>query len=666
TPLIIDAGSKLENYIHVGVSLPPLAKGAAEMIVDPKMIQTSMLIDEGFRNVSWSPTGLSITKRFIKRIHLDMTPLIKENVPNEGDELDPYHTLIMNWSKRIHSDDFRSSTSLLGLGHKGGGISLWNYHTEKGMDYLTTFYPHKSYINFIKWTTWRRENDKSSIVHAYVVSTCMDGTVALSHVELTISGDASIQGVKAERLEVWFEGIPGTATLLEVFDDFNEDSDDMCIAVSRCTYVCFLQLSLEKNHRIVIRKDWIEKDLVYSDMGLAAGYWTGKEQFQCYTFEGEGHVYELTSMGIVEENEPEHAKINRKLLHIYSQQWMEEQTKAEEDDTLSIVGANPFVWGVSGGPSHLSATIFYQYDSQNDSYVTYILCKERGKENHALYAQLKKYVVDPDFFFYYPLKGVLHEVLEYLIHEDDYSPLETWFETLLAYTHDESKLNFTDTKGLTRAIYSEPSTIAARIIINAEIALKNYKVHGEFENKFKRIYLDAKKSILTHFLSCMLHHSNQLFETNSDDYNDTDIMNMLLLLDFSLTWNDEPLKAIALPLYKKIELKFPELNLEDEIQFCESVDEESEEFEVRPREPCPVCSEPVHIFKGTNMSQCQSGHFWEICSITRRVLHSPQVRKCTNCQVKTLRPLEDDTSFTNTILTYCWKCIYCCSEFIDT
>jgi hypothetical protein len=121
-----------------------------------------------------------------------------------------------------------------------------------------------------------------------------------------------------------------------------------------------LQLSLNKNHTVAIKEDWIEKDLDHSDMGLAAGYWTSKTQFQCYVYEGEGHVYELTSMGLVEENEMEHAKINRKLLHIYSQQWMEEQTKAEEDDTLSIVGAHPFVWGVASGPSFLSATMFYQ------------------------------------------------------------------------------------------------------------------------------------------------------------------------------------------------------------------------------------------------------------------------------------------------------------------
>jgi hypothetical protein len=87
-------------------------------------------------------------------------------------------------------------------------------------------------------------------------------------------------------------------------------------------------------------------------------------------------------------------------------------------------------------------------------------------------------------------------------------------------------------------------------------------------------------------------------------------MNILLLLDFSLTLNNDSLKAIALPLYKKIELQSPELNLEDEIQFCELLADESEEFDVRPREPCPVCSEPVHIFKGTNMGQCQAGHFW--------------------------------------------------------
>jgi hypothetical protein len=108
--------------------------------------------------------------------------------------------------------------------------------------------------------------------------------------------------------------------------------------------------------------------------------------------------------------------------------------------------------------------VHYRYDSQNDSYITYLLCKERGKENSVLYEQLKKYVKDPDFcrlsrqtrkrggdiekktqltgilVFYYPLKGVLLEVLEYLIHEDDYTPLEAWFETLRTYIHDEPKL----------------------------------------------------------------------------------------------------------------------------------------------------------------------------------------------------------------------------------
>lgn len=77
------------------------------------------------------------------------------------------------------------------------------------------------------------------IVHAYVVSTCTDGTVALSHVQLKISADTSIQDIKAERLEVWFEGIPGIATLLEVFDEFVRNPK-ICCGKSTVIYIILL------------------------------------------------------------------------------------------------------------------------------------------------------------------------------------------------------------------------------------------------------------------------------------------------------------------------------------------------------------------------------------------------------------------------------------------
>lgn len=54
----------------------------------------------------------------------------------------------------------------------------------------------------------------------------------------------------------------------------------------------------------------------------------------------------------------------------------------------------------------------------------------------------------------------------------------------------------------------------------------------------------------------------------------------------------------------------------------------------------------------------------ELCSMTRRVLSTPNTRKCSTCGVKSLQPGRDEL-LADVILTNCYKCIVCGSGLVN-
>lgn len=90
---------------------------------------------------------------------------------------------------------------------------------------------------------------------------------------------------------------------------------------------------------------------------------------------------------------------------------------------------------------------------------------------------------------------------------------------------------------------------------------------------------------------------------------DQDKMALLLLADYALSMDLIPEQTLE--VYLKLQDKYEELNLYQEIAHLSNQEKEKEPFEMRAREKCPVCGELVQsIGSGTTMAQCAAGHFW--------------------------------------------------------
>lgn len=223
------------------------------------------------------------------------------------------------------------------------------------------------------------------------------------------------------------------------------------------------------------------------------------------------------------------------------------------------------------------------------------------------------------------------------------------------------------TDDLTERIYCETNTIAARIINNTQLELAEYKPPN-FGPDYSSTCQKAKQTVQANYVNAVLTYANELPEHDFSKANQQDVTLLLLLADIALNLRDEALIQQALATFVRIQGKFPQTgDLLTEIAFATSFTASSAAIDKKARNKCPVCEANVHLIEGaTNpLAQCEAGHFWEICSVTRTVLHSPNVRKCLSCKAKSLRPTEEDT-FTNVILKSCCKCLYCGSGWINS
>jgi hypothetical protein len=148
---------------------------------------------------------------------------------------------------------------------------------------------------------------------------------------------------------------------------------------------------------------------------------------------------------------------------------------------------------------------------------------------------------------------------------------------------------------LTKAIYCEPSTIASRIITNAQFELKHYRLIT-FEDQFSLICDRARENTLSHYISYIFQFALQ----RDNELSEQDKLVLLLLADFSLTLK----VSQTLEIYMNLQDTFPE------IAYLSSTIEEGKEFKPSAREKCPVCDELVNAIGSGTMAQCAAGHLW--------------------------------------------------------
>ncbi|KAI9474236.1 MAG: transcription factor IIIC subunit delta N-term-domain-containing protein [Benjaminiella poitrasii] len=701
TPLITGMSASKDHYIHTGFKLPPLEKDQSyEIIVDPKEIQTSYLMTEGFRCANWSPIGISQTKGCFLvvvttkhrvlvyqsskenpstgnwELYMDMTDDLKRHAIDHDHptRINPHHVLYASWSNRLIPDPIATKPAFLALSNKAGDIVLWSYTNQ--LQYLTTFTPHTSFINLLAWTSWAKLTTDDDMTDDDNQTSCTDGTLALSSVRVQVTVDereTQLSDVQVKTEFVWFADKTSITTLIKIHDRLETGGRDIRIAISKGVVAEFLWLVLEEDGALKVKRDWASYDLTHSAIGLSGGDWLDDGVFRCYTTEGEGVTIKLDEVGDVKDDEASSLVMNHRLETMFGQQWMDDQMDVEEDNVVAAADAMPYIFGASDAPNHIWTAcyfamrplvdIHYRVESDEHCNLSFMVQKERGTEMEHFLKELDRYVNDRGFFFVRSVRGIVRETLEYLIEDNKVDDLITWIKHLSICLKIEPKL---DHACIPRAIYSEPSNIAARILINTELELKDYTPR-EFDSEFNPLVEEAKMLVQSTFVANILNYVLELSDDEFSQFTEQDITVLLLLSDSSFVSNTETnlVLPLSLKVYERLQTTFPNLNLEQVIQFAKdySQGDDADVIKQQKREICPVCDKHIQIFSDKLMGVCQAGHFWQLCAITKRVLYTPVVRACVACGSKSLEPTQDK-SLTNTILKSCDKCIQCGNAFI--
>ncbi|OBZ86812.1 hypothetical protein A0J61_05138 [Choanephora cucurbitarum] len=702
TPILSGMASKKEGYIHVGFSLPPLENtGDQVLIEDPDKIQTSFFNNEGFRCANWSPTGLSASKScFLVVVTTKHRVLIYQSSPKDPSNSDwqlvrdltheieahqvdvdyptkinPHHTLYAIWSKALVPDPLAFKPSLLATTNKAGHVNIWTSAMDNAFKYADTITAHRSFVNLVEWSGWKNIDNCKYV--AYVVSSSVDGTVVLSSVQVTLElkdSNPTIENVQTDILYTWFDNEPGHVNFIKISDEFNADGSSMKLALCKGVTLRFLDFSWTSN-QLNVERDWRELELVHSTLGLAGGSWISPHVFQAFTAEGEGMQIDCSSADSLEVDIKANALINTKLVQKYKQHWVEEQMKME-DHIIGASDATPSLEGVCDAPGHIFTAIVFRMrpdvdirygpESGEDTTLAFILQKERNLDIEPLCQDVDRYVNDPNFFFVQPVKGLIRELLQYLVDDDTSKPLCIWLEKLSEYIQRSSEHSKESCQNLTRAIYSQPHVIASRIVINADIELANYSPQV-FEDELKAVVGKSKDVIQNNYFSNILDFALKIPDEEFANLKDQDILVLLLLSDTAVVSKDRSLVKRTLEIYTRLQDKFPKLDLYNEIAFASSSEDQNMVFEPKAREKCLVCDEHVQTINNSTLAQCSAGHFWELCSMTKRILHSPNSRKCVTCGLKSLRSNGEEEAFlTRVILDSCLHCIYCGSGLLIT
>ncbi|GAA5804303.1 hypothetical protein HPULCUR_009790 [Helicostylum pulchrum] len=659
TPLIVGLNSKEDNYKHVGFSIPPPEpESKAIVIANGDDVQTSYLNEEGYRCANWSQAGISVSQSCLLvvvttkhrvllyqgstknpldndwQLFVNITDKVKEAAidHNYATKINPHHTLYAQWSKKITVNPLASKPCLLALTNKAGDLCFWNL-TSTTLEHLDTITPHKSFVNLVQWSNWKKGVEPNTYL-AFTVSSSTNGTVALSSVLVKVSVDenliTTIEDLLVNVVHQWFEVGSAVTTLIKVQDDFDQEASHLRIALSKGINVSFISLIVDGNVAH-LEKEWVSHCLQYSGLGLAGGSWLSDFDFRCYTMEGEGMQFHFGAEDNLVLDEKEQTNISTKLVQKYKYQWMEEQAKTDDDDILGASDAFPYIFGACDSLRHMYTAIFftmrpsvdvhYRVESLEEVNLTFILQKPRSSEIESLIEDIDTYVNDPNF-----CKGLIREILDYLIEDDNIVPIKKWYGKLANCMASGPTL--VSDQDLTKLIYCESSTIASRIILNAELEMKHYRLIA-YETELQEICTAAKEKTTTHFLFYVFRFALQLPDERLSQFSSDDQNVLLLLCDYALYLGTDLLREQCMDIYMKLQEKY-KLDLYHEIAYCSSPDGP---FALASREKCHVCDEPVSAIGDSNLAQCAAGHFWELCSITRRVLYSPDTRKCSNFDV---------------------------------
>ncbi|KAI8327700.1 transcription factor IIIC subunit delta N-term-domain-containing protein [Chlamydoabsidia padenii] len=713
TPLITTTFSDLDNYETGAIVLDLLPENAefGESSVIDKPLQSSYSMQEMYRCAQWSPTGLSrkhgclLTVMTTKhRVLLfepdngssnwilctDMTDLLKKDALQDSttdgfdslDHINRFHSLYMVWSPILHVNPTTLNPALLAIANKAGGISLWSYSVEHGIQHQISFQPHTSFLNLMYWSKWRK---RTGYYVGYLLSSSTDGTVILTSVKVNCD-QKSITFIETQTLHKWFEeDNSGMATVIRLWDG---SADTLKIFIAKQLVVYSLILTIQDDIQLTPEGSWMDFIIPNSAVGVTGAYFaSGGNQLRLFTFEGDGLVM-VYQDGTWKFDDPLSVEMTKKLQLKYRQRWMEETLKYEEEDILNGMDMIPQIWGATLTPHGLySAVLFiikpvvdiHTYNESRDSTNLAFLVHPQIDGVNAtsnILDKLKSYIKDPDFFFIYPVRSILHELLEFLLDEENNEQFMILLNTLndLMEVSDTTESRW-DTSNLKRQVYSKPKIIAACILLYINTELKLYKLQDDARRLLFELYNKCR-----HYVTCNLFQSILSYINDQDDnqwnlMTDNDIAQILIWCDGFLSeviglQEMLPVSSMLQPVkttYQKLQqhcASSPRLmNISASMAIVESAINGNTvmNMNIESRQNCPAYTFCV----------CSAGHVFSRCGVTLQPITSPTYQSCIKCDSMRLPSSSNGLdqqrppsliSLSDAVLSNCWMCIYCGSD----
>ncbi|ORZ12246.1 transcription factor IIIC subunit delta N-term-domain-containing protein [Absidia repens] len=717
TPIIAGLSSDYGNYkVNTIINdLLPESADFDESRVLEKPLDPSYSIPEMYRCTSWSPTGLSriygclltvvTTKHRVLlfelgkntsnwSLHTDMTPLLMSDTLQDSDtgtfenleQIHQFHSLYAVWSPIIVTDPLMPNPALMAISNQAGEVSLWSYSVVCGIQHQTTFKPHSSFVNLMRWSKWRKYDN---YYIGYLLSTSTNGTVTLTSVKV-IYDPSSIRSVETDTISTWFEENSGSISMIKLWD---ESGDSIKILIAKYVNVYSAVLKVQEDKKLVLEGDWMDYTVPRTAVGVSGGYFGNEGHYiRLFTYEGDGLVlsYQNGNLELVDHLS---VGMTKKLQSKFKQQWVEDVSKNEDEDLLNNLDMIPQVWGVDSTPNGLYSAIMYTIkpvvdihtygESRDSTSITFLIHpKINGvNANQKLLKDLERYIHDPDFFFTYPVQSILHEQLEFILDEEEN-------ESLMACLHQLNDLmekpNDDNSRwahsSICRRVFSPTNAIASRIIFYFNNELKNYKLQDNTRAFLLEMDMKSRSYIICSFFQSILSYCNERDDQFWKSLSDDDISQMVLWCDRVL-YEVLPLPSSDLlqtvkTAYDKLQQHRPSSpaldNLSIEVGIVDSALNGNNvmNVDIRPKQKCPACDNWIPFSIGA-ICVCSTGHAFDRCAVTLKVITSPLYQCCINCGVKRLQLTMDgdnqqnassSMSLSDTVLSECWKCLYCGSD----
>ncbi|KAL1914931.1 uncharacterized protein VTP21DRAFT_7847 [Calcarisporiella thermophila] len=620
------------------------------------------------------------------------------------------------WSKPCIFYQRRSPISMIALGNKNGGVTLWSFYYKA--TYSCEFNTQVNCVKALAWSPWRPIDQTSCI--SYLATANLDGTVnvwaIVAKLEQEHKNTIPAAGASITLTRKLSSANGRCPTLLQWLPDTQSNEPILRLVVVTGNHIFLYILTLEED-KILARDVDVRIYNIPLSMPISAISWDPiNERLVLVTLDGKMRILTVLPDHQLQADETESSGISQLITSLWQNIKIEDENSENEDDEggegAAKYSANAMqlrFWGID--TSENGAFISVAYSVANVKDIEYKSDKhfifnvsfrastqlQLGTQHwEKMIKRLRDRVTHPDLAVRSSSINTLWEILEltqsepgaflqiaemlreiYLVSNSAFS------EPILsenADLNDRLKQDLIFKQQWMDIFYGDAGISAIQLMCHLNTRQKQMSVQDTaLLTSNSTLLTDAAKRdneqlLIRHHVKSILTLGNWCIKNGINITHSTDFMILICACDFALKYGDQEDRNLQLLLVSTLDYldKIPSdrklfQDLERERKAAEEMKtrEKGAPVELPSHENCPACDTGI-VTSSPKIGVCGNGHMWERCSITLTLLLERNTQFCLGCPRKACAPLQDDKIkgdtqpvLMNALLEICKQCLYC-------